>query len=475
MTNKEVQRGGCSEWWRVLIRPRFYPAFQNPHSNSWEEIEFVKVLGRGKFGEVVLTKHTEDECFYAVKKISKRQIVERKNKESVHNEIMHLLRMRHPFIAHLFGYFQDEDNVNLILEYCAGGELYNRMRRSVKFTNDEARFYTAEIALALSYMHSKPLSIVYRDLKPENVMLDWTGHVKLVDFGFAVPIKDSESVTGGCGTAMYIAPEIASGHKGNTHGFPVDWWAVGIMIYEFLTGRAPFGDSSDLTKFEILNNINAGKIKWQSSINKAAKGLIQTLLDPDPSKRSGYRGVEGSSWMEGVSFDDVLNRRVLPPWVPKGMDEVGDASNFLNWKELPKPEAPFNSSPAYVNERLYQKIGGGDGVVCSEAYDKGLAVEKTGKGRKEIGGGGEKGFAATAGAVNMMKRRTKSLKQKQKQKNSSDEDRGGGDEGGGPPWREDKGSRRQEGPPPQPPPPPRQRQQRREEEGRRGAGETRSS
>ena len=110
---------------------------QLPNSNNWDEMEFVKVLGRGKFGEVVLTKHTEDSCFYAVKKISKRQIVERKNKESVHNEITHLLRMRHPFIAHLFGYFQDDDNVNLILEYCAGGELYNRMERSVKVRRSE--------------------------------------------------------------------------------------------------------------------------------------------------------------------------------------------------------------------------------------------------------------------------------------------------------------------------------------------------
>ncbi|GMH61266.1 hypothetical protein TrRE_jg351, partial [Triparma retinervis] len=308
--------------------------------------------------------------------------------QSVQNEITHLLRMRHPFIAHLFGYFQDEDTVNLILEYCAGGELYNRMKRAVKFTNDEARFYTAEIALALNYMHSKPLSLVYRDLKPENVMLDWMGHVKLVDFGFAVPIKDSESVTGGCGTAMYIAPEIASGHKGNTHGFPVDWWAVGIMVYEFLAGSAPFGDSSDLTKFEILNNINAGKIRWQSSISRPAKALIQELLNPDPLKRSGYKAVEGSSWMEGVSFEDVLGRRIRPPWVPKGVGEAGDASNFLDWKELPKSGTPFNCSPALISERLYQKIGEGGGVVCSEVYDRGMAVGKASNERKAAAGGG---------------------------------------------------------------------------------------
>ena len=284
-------------------------------------------------------------------------------------------------------------------------------------------------------MHSKPLCLVYRDLKPENVMLDWMGHIKLVDFGFAVPIKDSESVTGGCGTAMYIAPEIASGHKGNTHGFPVDWWACGIMMYEFLTGRAPFGDSSDLTKFEILNNINAGKIKWHSSINKNAKALIQNLLSPDPSKRFKFSHIKESPWMEGISFDDILNRRVLPPWIPKGIEEEGDASNFLKWKELPKPTDSFNNSPAYVSEKLYQKAGGDHGIVCCSVYEKSLAAPTGGGGggrgshRKERNSG-ENAFAATASAATLLKRRTKSLR-KGKEKDAGGEDKEGKGKGKG--------------------------------------------
>ena len=113
----------------------------------------------------------------------------------------------------MFGYFQDEKSVNLILEFCSGGELYNRMKRRVKFSNDEAKFYFTEIVLALKFLHSKPLSLVYRDLKPENCMIDSMGHIRLVDFGFSAPIAAYENLTGGCGTAMYIAPEIASGHN----------------------------------------------------------------------------------------------------------------------------------------------------------------------------------------------------------------------------------------------------------------------
>ena len=123
------------------------------------------------------------------------------------------MQTSHPFVAHMFGYFQDEKSVNLILEFCSGGELYNRMKRRVKFSNDEAKFYFTEIVLALKFLHSKPLSLVYRDLKPENCMIDSMGHIRLVDFGFSAPIAAHENLTGGCGTAMYIAPEIASGHN----------------------------------------------------------------------------------------------------------------------------------------------------------------------------------------------------------------------------------------------------------------------
>jgi serine/threonine protein kinase len=125
------------------------------------------------------------------------------NKDSVTSEITNLMRIRHPFVAHLFGFFQDDRHVTLVLEYCCGGELFNRLKHRTRFSPDEAKFYITEIALALDFLQSPPLSMVYRDLKPENVMLSSAGHVRLVDFGFAVPLNaDGDSITGGCGTAM---------------------------------------------------------------------------------------------------------------------------------------------------------------------------------------------------------------------------------------------------------------------------------
>ncbi|GMH62770.1 hypothetical protein TL16_g03553 [Triparma laevis f. inornata] len=391
----------------------------SPHQNGWGDIEFVKVLGRGKFGEVVLCQHADDSKFYAVKKISKKQMVERKNKESVKQEIISLLQTSHPFIAHMFGYFQDEKNVNLILEFCSGGELYNRMKRRVKFTNDEAKFYFTEIILALKYLHSKPLSLVYRDLKPENCMIDSMGHMRLVDFGFSAPIAREENLTGGCGTAMYIAPEIASGHNDKAHGFPVDWWASGIMLYEFLTGRAPFGDSSELTKFEILNNINAGKIKWPGTISKDARNLIQNLLVPNPEKRWKFSNIEESEWMAGVNYSNFLLRKVIPPWIPPHSETEGDVSNFLDWKEIPEDKNFINTDYAHISESIYNnELGGSDGVVvCAEAYNKALAERKPSDrqppDRKQKEGNTDNPFAATAGAVNMLKKRSKSLRKNQ--------------------------------------------------------------
>lgn len=130
---------------------------------------------------------------------------------------------------------QTPGSIALVFEYAAGGELYTRMKKQYKFSENVARFYFCEICCALNYLHS--LNIVYRDLKPENILLDNNGHVKLCDFGFASPLSSREAVLhDGCGTAMYVAPEIASGHMKKAHGLPVDWWGLGCILYEMLSG-----------------------------------------------------------------------------------------------------------------------------------------------------------------------------------------------------------------------------------------------
>jgi len=332
-------------------------------SDLKNDFEQSKILGRGKFGEVLLIKSKDDNKYYAVKNILKSTIYVRKMLPSVENEICTLLRIRHPFILHCFGYAQDEKQVSMIIEYCSGGELFNRLRRARKFSNDEGLFYFAEISSALNFLHSN--SILYRDLKPENVMLDYAGHVRLVDFGFAVKLSKSDEEIHGqnCGTAMYVAPEIASGKKGAHHGLAVDWWAAGVLLYEMLVGSAPFGDSADLTKFEILNRINSGKIKYPGYLTKDSKELIAGLLITDPSRRHNFENVKTSNFIKKIDLNELLHKRITPPWIPAKTSDVPDTTNFLDWKQKKKQMLDEEAK----DEKAYSKSGEGAGYVGERA------------------------------------------------------------------------------------------------------------
>jgi serine/threonine protein kinase len=318
------------------------------------------------------------------------------------------------------------------------------LKHRTRFSNDEAKFYICEIALALDFLHAPPLSIVYRDLKPENVMLSCSGHVRLVDFGFAVPLTDeSDTILGGCGTAMYVAPEIAAKGMKLAHGFPVDWWAAGIMLYEMLTGVAPFGDTSNMSKFEVFNNINAGKIKWPGVIKKDAKELIKGLLRPVANERFKFSDLKESKWCAGTDFQLLLERKAVAPWIPPENETAGDVSNFLKWKDLPQAPGGGNTDYAQLPDNLFtSKVKGANGIVVCEVFDKSLVIEKPPRGatfrkskeKKDVDGamgttkrssfGGS--FADTAGAATTLKKRLS--KRASERKNSAAD--GGGESGG---------------------------------------------
>ena len=211
-------------------------------------------------------------------------------------------------------------------------------------------------------------------------MLDHLGHVKLIDFGFAKAMNNcnGEILGKNCGTAMYIAPEIASGHKNVPHGFPVDWWALGVLLFEMLVGQAPFGDSSDTPKFEILSNINAGKIKYPSSIKKYAKIVIQGLLTPDTKARFSFAQVVDTEFMKGVNLDDLCTKNTKPPWTPALVEDVPNVSNFLDWKEKKKilldqekkevtsyeSTGAEGSSYSKIENQLWGRVGAGRVAFC---------------------------------------------------------------------------------------------------------------
>eukprot|EP00238_Polyblepharides_amylifera_P003042 CAMPEP_0196587694 /NCGR_PEP_ID=MMETSP1081-20130531/58313_1 /TAXON_ID=36882 /ORGANISM="Pyramimonas amylifera, Strain CCMP720" /LENGTH=222 /DNA_ID=CAMNT_0041909945 /DNA_START=130 /DNA_END=795 /DNA_ORIENTATION=+ len=208
----------------------------------------------------------------------KADIMRLRQVDHVLNEKRILTQLAHRNIIHLAATFNDKTHIYLLLEYVTGGELFYLLRKSVRFSDRTAAFYAANIVHAFEHLHSQ--RIVYRDLKPENVLVADNGYLKLADFGFAKLIgSKTHSI---CGTPEYIAPEVIS-NKG--HGLEVDWWALGILIYEMLTGKTPFQDQD---RNSLYKQIIEEEVVYPHHVGTIAKDLISKLLVLDPSKRLGH-------------------------------------------------------------------------------------------------------------------------------------------------------------------------------------------
>ncbi|KAF9370548.1 hypothetical protein CPB97_002651 [Podila verticillata] len=263
-----------------------------------------------------------------MKVLKKTEVVRLKQVEHINSEKQILSQVHFPFIVNLFTTFQDERNLYMLLEYVIGGELFSHLRKAGRFTNDMTRFYAAEIVLAIEYLHSR--DIIYRDLKPENLLLDSTGHVKITDFGFAKRVEDRTWTL--CGTPEYLAPEIIQS-KG--HGKAVDWWALGILIFEMLAGYPPFFDDNP---FGIYEKILAGRIYFPPHIDPVAKDLIKKLLTADRTKRlgnlkDGSDDIKNHKWFRGVDWKGLLDKTVTAPIVPPYV-HPGDTGNFEKYPEV---------------------------------------------------------------------------------------------------------------------------------------------
>ncbi|XP_013774735.1 protein kinase DC2-like [Limulus polyphemus] len=296
----------------------------------FKDFEMKKTIGTGTFGRVCLCRDKVTGGYYAMKILEKADVIRLKQVEHVKNEKTILHQVTHPFIIDMIWSTHDDSSLYMLFEYVCGGELFTYLRNAGRFNGTIGTFYAAEIVLALEYLHKH--QIVYRDLKPENLLLDRDGHLKITDFGFAKKLTDRTWTL--CGTPEYLAPETIM-NKG--HNKAVDWWALGILIYEMLAGYPPFFDDNPISIYE---KILGGKIEWPRHIDPVAKDLIKKLLMPDRTKRlgcmkNGADDVKRHRLFKGISWDDVLNRRDKPPIVPEVKSE-GDTSNFDNYPEKDK-------------------------------------------------------------------------------------------------------------------------------------------
>lgn len=260
--------------------------------------------------------------YYALKVYSKAALVLKRRVYNVRNEKDILLEVRHPFVVKLLRTFNDAANVYLLLEYLPGGELFTFVRNNSCLPNDVALFYSAEIVLALSHLHS--LDVAYRNLSPENVLLTKHGHIKLIDFSSAKIIRGEERSNTSCGALAYMAPEVISGLG---HSKAVDWWAFGVLLYEMLVGLPPFYDDDPQKQY---TKILTSSVTFPRHIEETAQDLISSLLQVNPASRLGSRSPEDVTehlWFDGVDFDMVLRKEIDPPWTPV-LKRHGDTSYY---------------------------------------------------------------------------------------------------------------------------------------------------
>ncbi|KAJ3398302.1 hypothetical protein CcCBS67573_g08369 [Chytriomyces confervae] len=294
------------------------------------DFKLIKTVGTGSFGRVHLALHTQTNTYVALKVLRKHDVVKLKQVEHTLDEkrILEALCNGCPFLVHLYGSFMDCEYLYLVLEYIQGGELFTYLRNVDKLDNESAKFYAAEVVLAFEYLHSA--KVVYRDLKPENLLIDSRGHIRVTDFGFAKHLDGDETHTL-CGTPDYLAPEVIQA-KG--YGKAVDWWALGILIYEMIAGHPPFFDDDP---FRLYEKIVACRLAFPPFMHPLAKDLIRRLLTPDLSRRygnlrDGALDIKMHPWFQGIDWDAMWELRMDAPYIPD-VEGDGDTSHFDEYEE----------------------------------------------------------------------------------------------------------------------------------------------
>ncbi|KAF8522106.1 cAMP dependent protein kinase [Hysterangium stoloniferum] len=319
----------------------------SPSGVRLTDFDVVETLGTGTFGRVLLVKSRNSTSplnpikFFAMKVLRKSEVVRLRQVEHVNSERYILSRVRHPFIVDLYATFQDNLNIYMLLSYVPGGELFTHLRRAGRFTPDVTRFYLATIILALKFLHS--YNIIYRDLKPENLLLDSRGYLRLTDFGFAKRVDDRTWTL--CGTPEYLAPEII---QADGHGKAADWWACGILCYEMLVGYPPFFDDH---AYGIYEKILRGRIRWPGDMDPLSREIVRAFLHPDRSKRlgnliGGPEDVLNHPWFRGVDWEALERREIRAPIIP----HVSASDDTRHFSDLPLP--PARDIPGLVQGSL---------------------------------------------------------------------------------------------------------------------------
>ncbi|NXI99876.1 KGP2 kinase, partial [Psophia crepitans] len=280
--------------------------------SPFQNLEVVTTLGVGGFGRVELVKVKNENMAFAMKCIKKKHVVDTKQQEHIYSEKKILEQICSPFIVKLYRTFKDNKYVYMLLEACLGGELWSLLRDRGSFDEATTKFCVGCVTEAFDYLHH--IGIIYRDLKPENLILDAEGYIKLVDFGFAKKIGSGQKTWTFCGTPEYVAPEVILS-KG--HDFSVDFWSLGILVYELLTGSPPFSGTDQMMTYNlILKGIE--KLDFPKVITRRPEDLIRRLCRQNPTERlgnlrNGINDIRKHRWLSGFNWDGLKVRKLTSP------------------------------------------------------------------------------------------------------------------------------------------------------------------
>ena len=334
-----------------------------------DDFDLLKVVGKGAFGKVMMVRKKEGHDaggIYAMKVLKKSVVVAKGQVEHTKTERSVLMEIRHPFVVSLRYAFQTDEKLYLITDYYNGGSLFYHLRKSRGFSEQRAKYYAAELLLALQHLHSQ--HIIYRDLKLENVLMDYQGHIALTDFGLSkMNVDDSRGASTFCGTAEYIAPELLRGLR---YGAMVDWWSFGILLYEMMAGRTPFYDKN--RKLMFYNIINC-EPHFPPTFSDDACMALRGLLIRDPAERlgggeAGADAIKQQPFFSDIDFDALLRKELAVPYQPAVQSETD--TKFVPKSYLQAPAKDSESAPSTKAEKAADfsdftylgenNMGGGD-------------------------------------------------------------------------------------------------------------------
>ncbi|XP_051560431.1 serine/threonine-protein kinase N1-like isoform X1 [Myxocyprinus asiaticus] len=308
---------------------------------SLQDFRLIAVLGRGHFGKVLLAEYKKSGSMYAIKALKKGDIVARDEVESLMCEkrIFDTVNSaRHPFLVNLFACFQTPEHVCFVMEYTAGGDLMMHIHADV-FTESRAVFYAACVVLGLEFLHDN--KIVYRDLKLDNLLLDTEGYVKIADFGLCKEgMGYGDRTSTFCGTPEFLAPEVLTD---TSYTRAVDWWGLGVLVYEMLVGESPFpGDDEE----EVFDSIVNDEVRYPRFLSSEAIGIMRRLLRRNPERRLGSsekdaEDVKKQPFFRNMDWEALLLRKLPPPFLPS----IGGKEDVSNFDEEFTTEAPSLTPP----------------------------------------------------------------------------------------------------------------------------------